>query len=98
MPSYKGHLLGGLVVYSIALLFMATTLSWLTKGEWLLCTLFGALFPDIDIKSKGQKLFYALLLVIGSFFIKSDQKTTRLSSPGMNGHRTSRSNEKMNYF
>lgn len=26
--------------------------------EWLLCTLAGSLFPDIDIKSKGQKLFY----------------------------------------
>lgn len=63
MPGYRGHLLGGVVVFFFALLGI---LLWCnptttTALEWLGFTLCGALFPDIDIKSKGQKLFYWLL-------------------------------------
>ncbi len=60
MPNYKGHLAGGLVVYLLLLLvlFITRMPSALTAIEWLIFTLAGALFPDIDIKSKGQKYFY----------------------------------------
>jgi hypothetical protein len=33
-------------------------------AEWLVCALLGSLFPDIDIKSKGQKIFYGALFML----------------------------------
>jgi hypothetical protein len=68
MPNYKGHVVGGIVVYGMLLCLVASILkpSLLTACEWLLFTLAGALFPDIDIKSKGQKYFYHLIVL---FFI-----------------------------
>lgn len=64
MPNYKGHLAGGFIVYLLLLcgLFIARMPSLLTAIEWLFFTLAGALFPDIDIKSKGQKYFYHVAL------------------------------------
>jgi len=63
MPNYKGHLAGGVVTYCVVLCaLVGTAPSFMTAGEWLLFTLAGALFPDIDIKSKGQKYFYYLVL------------------------------------
>ncbi len=68
MPNYKGHLAGGVFFYLVAIYFVLTTqvISLATGIEWLLFTLAGALFPDVDVKSKGQKLFYwiALLLAV----------------------------------
>lgn len=68
MPNYKGHLAGGLIVYLLLFfgLFMAQKPSMLIAIEWLAFTLAGALFPDIDIKSKGQKYFYYVVFL---FFI-----------------------------
>ena len=68
MPNYKGHLVGGVVAYALFLgAFIGITKpSLLTASEWLFFTLAGALFPDIDIKSKGQKYFYYAVLL---FFI-----------------------------
>jgi hypothetical protein len=66
MPNYKGHVLGGMVVYGVLFCAVASILhpSFITACEWLLFTLAGALFPDIDIKSKGQKYFYYLIFVL----------------------------------
>ena len=70
MPNYKCHLAGGIFAYGVALIAVILFIlpSWATLCEWLLCALAGALFPDVDIKSKGQRLFYwvilALLLVL----------------------------------
>lgn len=68
MPNYKGHLVGGTIVYLFILFICIGTikLSLLSAIEWFLFTLAGSLFPDIDTKSKGQKYFYfgALLLFI----------------------------------
>ncbi len=59
MPQYKEHLIGGGVAYIIALMVVGSLQpSWLNGIEWLGCSLLGSLFPDVDIKSKGQKLFY----------------------------------------
>lgn len=68
MPNYKGHLVGGIVVYGLFLCVISAFLkpTMLTALEWLLFTLAGALFPDIDIKSKGQKYFYYVIFL---FFI-----------------------------
>jgi hypothetical protein len=64
MPGYKGHLLGGLITYLlIMLVFVSVKPSFITACEWLFFTLAGSLFPDIDVKSKGQKYFYYVVLV-----------------------------------
>jgi hypothetical protein len=67
MPSYKGHLAGGIFAYLLALYFVLTnqSISIATGIEWLLFTLAGALFPDVDIKSKGQKFFYWIVFFLG---------------------------------
>ena len=74
MPSYKGHLLGSFCAYTITIFFISLGLpSWHISAsrhaEWLLCTLLGGLFPDIDIKSKAQKLFYRIMFFAVCFFI-----------------------------
>jgi hypothetical protein len=71
MPNYKGHLAGGFIAYTvtIGILLAYCQPTFFTAVEWLLFTLAGALFPDIDIKSKGQKLFYWILLIIFVFLM-----------------------------
>lgn len=65
MPGYKGHLVGGLVAFLIVIHVIITQkVSLAIALEWLCFTLLGALFPDIDIKSKGQKIFYKVLIVL----------------------------------
>ncbi len=65
MPGYKGHITGGAIAYSILLIpLVSYCTSVTTAAGWLLCAIAGALFPDVDIKSKGQKYFYRLLLII----------------------------------
>ncbi len=65
MSNYKGHIFGGVGLFCIARYALkGYNPSILTSIEWLFFTIFGALFPDIDIKSKGQKLFYRLLFLL----------------------------------
>ena len=67
MPGYKGHLAGGLCVggAGLYLAFMyGMQPTYATMAEWMLCALAGSLFPDVDIKSKGQKLLYRFLLLL----------------------------------
>jgi len=70
MPNYKGHLVGGFFVYCIIIFcLLAQTPSLFLGAEWLLCTLLGALFPDIDTKSKGRKIFYRTLFGLAIIFL-----------------------------
>lgn len=65
MARYKAHVLGGFCCYLIILLgcgFHGAPL--LQRMEWLLWTVVGSLFPDIDVKSKGQQLVYTLLALL----------------------------------
>lgn len=67
MPGYKGHLIGGVAAYTILfLLIPERDISMYTATKWLFFSLAGSLFPDIDTKSKGQKLFYWIIFF---FFI-----------------------------
>lgn len=78
MPNYKGHLVGGTGAFAISYYLLRATDN-LPPSEgyevvllYLLC-LAGGLFPDIDIQSKGHKLFYQALFV-GILFIIAYQK------------------------
>ncbi len=67
MPMYKDHLLGGFAG-GVTLLFLVSNylvkqvMPLATAVEWMLFALAGSLFPDVDIKSKGQKLFYRIII------------------------------------
>lgn len=74
MPGYKGHLGGGLIAFGIMLTLLAARHVMLVDHivpvmSLLLCTMAGALFPDIDTKSKGQKYFYWLIAVLMIYLI-----------------------------
>ncbi len=65
MPNYKKHLAGGALIFAIGLyFFIGMYISIFTALEWLGFSLLGSLFPDIDTKSKGQKIFYKILFFI----------------------------------
>jgi len=64
MPNYKGHLAGGIVLYAAILVFFMPAVKSGTVLEWLFFVCIGALFPDIDTKSKGQRFFFALLVCV----------------------------------
>jgi len=67
MPSYKGHLVGGLCVGAILLYLLRVTfypVSLIKAIELLICCLAGSLFPDIDTKSRGQRYFYYSIFCI----------------------------------
>lgn len=60
MPGYRGHLMGGIWAFFLMLpiVYYVGIPDIITLIEWCLCALAGSLFPDIDIKSKGQPYFY----------------------------------------
>ncbi len=64
MPNYRGHLFGGSLIY-LAILFIFSLYNFDLPVIllWLLCVLLGSLFPDVDTKSKGQKIFYRFALI-----------------------------------
>ncbi len=73
MSSYKGHLFGGVLffipfVYALGILFDYDDLpTWQYALQLVILfgiTLLFALFPDVDIKSKGQKIFYWIFLLL----------------------------------
>lgn len=64
MPSYRGHLAGGAAAYVIVLQCIKSMhpgIHMVIQG--LFFCLLGSLFPDVDTKSKGQKIFYTILLI-----------------------------------
>ena len=70
MPGFRGHLIGGTITYLMILQYLKSIPmqpSVIISG-FVFC-LVGSLFPDVDIKSKGQKLFYSCALVILCCFL-----------------------------
>ena len=68
MPSYKVHLVGGVASYGVvyALGSLLGTMSGATAFDHLLFlsfALFGSIFPDLDITSKVQRLFFLCMIV-----------------------------------
>ena len=68
MPGYKGHLAGGLFFACMALVGAGMTgvvaISPLLGAGMIGFCLLGALFPDVDTDSKGQRLYYAVFVAI----------------------------------
>lgn len=75
MPGYRAHLVGGAVAFALVLLCITKQYTMLNGVEWLCFALLGALFPDVDIKSKGQKLFYRGVVVCAVIFLVQQQWT-----------------------
>ncbi len=65
MPGYKTHIVGGAVTFA-ALAYAVQGHVDLTPSltfQWLGAAILGSLFPDVDIKSKGQGIFYKGMLL-----------------------------------
>ena len=60
MPGYQTHLLGGVWSFFLTLpiVYFFGIPDVVTLIEWCMCAMAGSMFPDIDIKSKGQPYFY----------------------------------------
>ncbi len=65
MPGYRGHILGGVGAFVCVYFLLSYWYhpSAVTALQWLGITLLGSLFPDVDVKSKGQGIFYKMMLV-----------------------------------
>ncbi len=65
MPGYKAHIVGGVVTFAAVSFVLNNYLQPVpaVAFQWLGATILGALFPDVDIKSKGQGIFYKGMLV-----------------------------------
>ena len=65
MPGYKAHLVGGAAAGGVTLSLLTClhviNPSPLWAVELLMASIAGSLFPDVDIKSKGQKFYYRIL-------------------------------------
>jgi hypothetical protein len=69
MSNYQGHLIGGAVTYTLLIsgtLWSAPSCNYYFEDLliWFIMCLLGSLFPDIDIRSKGQKIYYRFLLIL----------------------------------
>jgi membrane-bound metal-dependent hydrolase YbcI (DUF457 family) len=81
MPGYKGHLMGGAAAFGAA--YAAVSMAkFMPYGDPCMIAscfataLAGSLFPDIDIKSKGQNLFYWIILGLFVYFFYNKQFVT----------------------
>lgn len=73
MPGYKGHIAGGFF-FGVMGVVGAIMLGWLAQNPIEILGLIGfcmlgALFPDVDTDSKGQNLFYSLLIIVDAGLI-----------------------------
>lgn len=63
MPGYKGHVVGGLLTFFAVYAAARSYIDSDAAVGLCACTVGGALFPDIDTKSKGQKWFYRIIFL-----------------------------------
>jgi hypothetical protein len=68
MAQGTDHIVAGIVVWVVSLpLLQRYVVSSPKLVILLLCAISGALFPDIDIKSKGQRLFFSIMVPLYIF-------------------------------
>jgi len=73
MPGYKGHIAGGILT-GVGAIYTGIVTGWIYPNITQLIIIFGlilagSLFPDVDTDSKGQNLFYSILVVIDIYLI-----------------------------
>ncbi len=62
MAKGSDHIKGGVITWFLCLYFLRTYVDSLEITLlWLICSVAGSLFPDLDIKSRGQRFFYGLM-------------------------------------
>ena len=72
MSGYKGHSIGAVVLLLVAMHYFG---NYFHKPDLIDIILYGAvavmfgLWPDVDIKSKGQKIFYSIFFVTDLYLI-----------------------------
>src|SRR5271157_3879615 len=69
MPSFKVHLLAGGVIYvalyqTLVHFNVHQSLSYQNQCLFLLATLIGSVFPDIDVRSRAQKGFFIAMFIV----------------------------------
>jgi len=72
MSLYKGHLAAGIfafILYVLALVIFFSFKPNMNLLIWFGLCMLGALWPDVDTNSLGQKLFYGIFLVLDSFLL-----------------------------
>lgn len=68
MPGYRGHIAGG-VFFGVMGVVGAVMMGFLARDPVQILALIGfcllgGMFPDVDTDSKGQKLFYSILICV----------------------------------
>jgi hypothetical protein len=65
MPGYRAHLITAMLIYAvITLIAWSVVIDWSVRILGLLAICVGALFPDIDTKSKGQRYAYTIYALL----------------------------------
>lgn len=69
MPGFRGHLIGALTLFfsfvAVIVHFkLFPEISTMQLTEWGISLCAGALFPDVDTKSRGQQFFYLVLAIV----------------------------------
>lgn len=79
MPNYKAHIGGGIVFFIIAFFvavyYLTFTVEFALGLQWFASCVFGALFPDIDTKSKIQRFVYIGMLGFLLFLAHQQQSS-----------------------
>lgn len=74
MAGYKAHITASLLACGLLYLFpFWAALEWFEKVACILIAVFFGLWPDVDIKSKGQTLFLGLFLVVNIILIVREE-------------------------
>lgn len=80
MPGYRTHVVGGIGAFTILFYVFQKVASshsaFLTALSCFFVTILGALFPDVDTKSKGQMIFYQGLLLYLLFLLWTENFKT----------------------
>ena len=76
MSGYKVHMYGGVILMIIVIHFFYHSFfnpSFIEIFWYIIIATMFALWPDVDIKSKGQKLFYIIFFLTDLYLIFSSQ-------------------------
>lgn len=76
MSGYKSHMYGGIILMIIVIHFFYHSFfnpSLIEILWYIIIAIMFALWPDVDIKSKGQKLFYIIFFITDIYLIITGQ-------------------------